>query len=210
MYLYFLSRYVWLGEIQGDGSGGLYKCNELSRNRCNNIGLEFLWAKMKVMQLSRCCLFNKNCLLRSASSNFCRGESKNLTKGSTKVTHSRWITSGPSKVRTLACPQNVEGGFSRAPIFGRFKAFLFRMKNPKFKFWDAVDGCKEVGHCILFYIYIKNITNEIWVFWILYSCCWHHTDNTSHCMSCWIQTGYSIYSIHHVTFYMWVIKLTIL
>ncbi|XP_052710429.1 uncharacterized protein LOC128184846 [Crassostrea angulata] len=99
---------------------------------------------MKVMQLSRCCLFNKNCLLRSASSNFCRGKSENLTKASTKIIPSRWITSGPSKVRTLTCPQNIDGGFSRAPIIGRFKAFLFRLKYPKFKFWDAVDGCKEV------------------------------------------------------------------
>lgn len=130
----------------------LWLCTEFSRNRHNNIGLELLWAKMKVMQLSRCCLFNKNCLLRSASSNFCRGKSENLTKASTKIIPSRWITSGPSKIRTLTCPQNIDGGFSRAPIIGRFKAFLFRLKYPKFKFWDAVDGCKEVGHCILLHV----------------------------------------------------------
>nr|XP_022289568.1 uncharacterized protein LOC111101389 [Crassostrea virginica] len=100
---------------------------------------------MKVLYLSRYKPFNKSCLLRSAPQNCCRGESENYVQNPAFYTPNRWINSRfQRKVRTLICPPNAEVDFSRAPLIGRFRAFVFYLRNPNFKLWEHINGCKQV------------------------------------------------------------------
>ena len=100
---------------------------------------------MKVLYLSRYKPFNKSCLLRSAPQNCCKGESESYVQNPAFYTPNRWINSRfQRKVRTLICPPNAEVDFSRAPLIGRFRAFVFYLRNPNFKLWEHINGCKQV------------------------------------------------------------------